>query len=139
MEPAGKTARLAAYLGAIDAARANGCAWSQIAEAMSSVVPYGGQDTAAAERFRRLVVNARKAVTRGRYNPVQRPLPGDESTTTPVVPVPAPNPTLVQVKTVPPPHVAPTAAEQERLRRVAAAKAQLRFADKTLGPPSGDG
>ncbi|AOV16897.1 hypothetical protein BJI67_07320 [Acidihalobacter aeolianus] len=77
MEPKAKTAKLAAYLDAIDGARRIGCTWGQIADALAPVVECGDGDP---ERLRRLVVNARKAVEKGRLAPVQRPLPGEQQT-----------------------------------------------------------
>ncbi|OBS10959.1 hypothetical protein [Acidihalobacter prosperus] len=77
MEPKAKTAKLAAYLDAIDGARRIGCTWGQIAEVLAPVVECGDGNP---ERLRRLVVNARKAVEKGRLAPVQRPLPGEQQT-----------------------------------------------------------
>lgn len=72
MIPSQKTARLAAYLKAIDAARLQGCTWGDIQKALEPVIQFQGP-----ERLRRLTVNARRAVASGRYSPMQRPFPGD--------------------------------------------------------------
>lgn len=73
MDGYSKTARIAAYLNAIDRARQQGAGWRHIHGKLREAV-----DVENVVMFRQLVARARKQVDKGRYAPDQLPLPGDE-------------------------------------------------------------
>lgn len=77
--PTRLTARVAPYVEAIDAHRAAGVTWSEIAMAVG---PQVGLDLSdgylAGSRLQRAYASARIAITNGRYRVVQRPLPEPE-------------------------------------------------------------